>query len=840
MSKRLIFSLIIIFTFIHVHGQIIYESGFPTGLSTKQELRALPHITTSVFSPSDLKSKAQCKGCKVMPIGKVFRYKIDFKKTAMRLRQGGEQIWYLRISSPVGKAISLTFSGLHIPREGKLFIYATDGSYSFGPITFRNNKRTGILPTRYFPSQDLIIEYHEPLAAQSSDFLIRDIIVYTKLFGESEPCEVNINCPAGAAWQTQKHAVAKIIFTSGISQYLCTGALVGNTAMNREPYFLTANHCISKDKEAESAVFYFNYESTDCDGQNILPEQTVSGSALIATGESQSGKDHLDFTLLRLSAMPPRDYEPYLAGWSRVSDTLAIDSSICIHHPSGDIKKISKDLNHPGIASFSGYDDNTHWHIYRWDLGSTEGGSSGSPLFDQNKRIIGDLTGGEASCDDDVNDYFAQFYQSWDKYSDTLMQLRHWLDPLGQNPTYIDGYDPYQNYVYLPPVDKVFGYEDDSLVKIHWLPPDYSGDSLFYDGFEKYRDFALSFPNWTQVDKDQGVTWGIEGVQFDNENYVGSFIVFDPEKTDPPNPTGWRPHQGKKMLVCFSSQPPNNPNNDWLISQKFTCTDKGKLVFYARSVTDSFGLERIRVLVSDKSSQTRDFVPLSPEPYVQVPVQWTRFEYDLGRYAGKQIYVAINVVSDNSFALLLDDISITDLPSQALKNCISSRTSSFGKEKSVLLRAQLPHYKSPSLIGYKIFRDYQQIATVDTSQLYFVDHADLPATYYVVASYSDGDAAASPQIKIQLTSDSLTAFDRDNAVHILPNPVTNGHFRVVLNHPVSQATLSMYNIYGQKVFRQSFDNVKEKEFYLPYLQSGMYIMELRVMGESYKTLFIVL
>ena len=840
MLKRLLFILLFAWASFGLKAQVIYESGSPTGLTGKVDISALPDITTQRFDPAALGPKGNCTGCKVMPIGKVFRYNIDFKKTARLIKSSNENIWYLRITAPQGKALSFTFSGLRMQRGDKIYIYAADGSFSFGPITYRNNKPGGLLPTRYFPARDLIIEYHEPAGAQQqNDFVVKDIIVYTKRLGDSQACEVNINCPEGAQWQTEKKAVAKIIFTSGLSQYLCTGALVANTAANREPYFLTANHCISTDKEAQSAVFYFNYESTDCAGQNILQGQTVSGSALIATGSSGS-TEHLDFTLLRLSVLPPYSYAPYFAGWSRVTDPQAIDSSVCIHHPSGDIKKISKDLNNPGVGSFSGYDDNTHWHILAWDVGTTEGGSSGSPLFNQNKRIIGDLTGGEASCDNNVNDYFAQFYQSWDKYADTTMQLGHWLDPLGQNPTYFDGYDPYENYVYVPPVEKIYGYATADGAKIHWLPPDYSGDSLIYDDFELYREFALSFPGWTQVDRDKGVTWGIEGVQFDNENYIGSFIVFNSGKTDPPNPTGWSAHTGSQMLVCFSSQPPDNPNDDWLISPKFTCTATHKFAFYARSVTDSFGLERIRVLVSEGSSDPADFVPVSAEPYVEVPVQWTRFVYDLSQYAGKQIYVAINVVSDNSFALLLDDISITNIPEQALKQATGQQVSYYGREATSLTKSQLPQYKAPKLLGYKVFRNYKQIATVDTATLFYVDQTSLPAKYYVVATYAEGDAAASPEVEVKNYSDSLSAYDRDNAVQILPNPVTNGHFRVVLNHPVEQGKLRLYNLYGRRVFSIDFNNTKEKEFNLSSLQSGVYIMELEVQDESYKTLFIVL
>ncbi len=842
MKKYLILFLSFFFVF-SGFSQVIYEKGSPAGLNSKLSLQNLPVIQVPYF---DVKAEQQSnllKGCKSLPIGKVFEYNVDFMDKASAVEQKSEYIWFLRVKSPVGKAISFNFDGFRIPAGAKLFIYSADGKFVFGPITYRNNKVSGLLPTRYIPSTDVIVEYHVPVGKEyNADFIIKDIVVYYKLLGSSQACEVNINCPEGAAWQTEKHSVAKIIFTSGLSQYLCSGALVGNTAKTRTPYFLTANHCISTQSSAQSAVFYFNYESTDCAGQNITDNQTISGSSLIATGETSSGSKHLDFTLLKLSVVPPAAYQPYYAGWSRISDPAAIDSSVCIHHPSGDIKKITKDFDSPGIGSFSGYDDNTHWQIYAWDVGTTEGGSSGSPLFNQNRHIIGDLSGGEADCDYNKNDYYEQFYQSWDKYADTAMQLKKWLDPLGQNPVFVDGYDPYANYVYLPPVAELYGYQSGTTVRLHWLPPDYSGDSVIYDDFEKYASFALSVPNWTFRDQDKGVTWGIEGVQFDNENYVGAFILFNSQETDPPNPTGWTAHSGSKMLVCFDDQPPDNPNNDWLISKSFDCKASHKLVFYARSVTDKLPLERIRVLVSDQSSDIKDFVPISPDPYVEVPARWTRFEYDLSAYAGKRIYVAINVVSDNSFALLLDDISITTDPSEAMKTLAANDISLYNRETSYKAKRDLPKFSAPVLQSYTVYRDYAEIATVPVNQLYYTEEVNftLPVKYYVIANYDQGPSDPSNLLEVKAYSDSLSAYDRDNALQILPNPVVDGNFTVELNHPVENGTLHLFNIYGQKILTLPMNNTKELHLILPQLQPGVYIMQLEVINEDYKTLFIVL
>jgi hypothetical protein len=103
-----------------------------------------------------------------------------------------------------------------------------------------------------------------------------------------------------------------------------------------------------------------------------------------------------------------------------------------MHHPQGDIKKICQDTDSLLTASFAGA---PCWRVASWEAGVTEGGSSGSPLYDQDKRIVGQLFGGQATCSFLFNDYYGRFDQSWTN------GLRTWLDPLGTNPTTLDGID---------------------------------------------------------------------------------------------------------------------------------------------------------------------------------------------------------------------------------------------------------------------------------------------------------------------------------------------------------------------------------------------------------------
>ena len=158
----------------------------------------------------------------------------------------------------------------------------------------------------------------------------------------------------------------------------------------------------------------------------------------------------------------------------------------------GDVKKISIDNDSPIIADYgNGYDTESHWKIGEWNVGTTEGGSSGSPLFDENHRLIGDLTGGEAACGNSVNDYYTRFDLSWDTYSESSQQLKYWLDPQNIGVDTIDGYDPYMS-VYSFECDTSSNTNDGENIKAYdfntvwgyWSGHNEYGFSKFADAYE--------------------------------------------------------------------------------------------------------------------------------------------------------------------------------------------------------------------------------------------------------------------------------------------------------------------------------------------------------------------
>jgi hypothetical protein len=141
--------------------------------------------------------------------------------------------------------------------------------------------------------------------------------------------------------------------------------------------------------------------------------------------------------------MPPPEYRPYYAGWDN-SKTVPL-STRSIHHPKGDVKKISIDYDPPGIASYNtnGYLPNSFWWIKKWDIGTTEAGSSGGPLFSNENLLIGSLTGGTATCDHSTDDYYSMMFYQWKYSSLAARQLKKWLDPSNSGVVKIEAMDPY-------------------------------------------------------------------------------------------------------------------------------------------------------------------------------------------------------------------------------------------------------------------------------------------------------------------------------------------------------------------------------------------------------------
>ncbi len=351
----------------------------------------------------------------------------------------GDKIWRLGVKAESATSISFLFDRFVLNKGAELYIWNSERTEFLGSFTYRNNKEAGVLPVSLLSSNEVVIEYIVPEGVNEGELSLslvvqgyRPIInqfedVDRGPYGNSGACNINVNCPSGDEWQTEKKSVALII-NGGNS--VCTGALVNNTANDGTPYFLTANHCLGNPN---NWVYLFNHESAGCIGNSGPTLQTISSGTLVASNGAS------DFALIELSSAPPGNYDVQYVGWDR-SDNESVTAATGIHHPSGDVKKICFEEDNPYHANQGGA---AVWYIDEWEDGVTEGGSSGSPLFDQNHRVIGQLYGGFAACSGQTNngqaDWYGRFGVSWDGNTPET-RLKDWLDPVGNNALVLDGF----------------------------------------------------------------------------------------------------------------------------------------------------------------------------------------------------------------------------------------------------------------------------------------------------------------------------------------------------------------------------------------------------------------
>lgn len=357
----------------------------------------------------------------------------------------GDKIWMIQLTCEGALTVNLTLDNVKIPEGNELYVYNPEKDFILGKFT-EYHLYEGNLGTELVPGNTAIVEYYIPAANASSAASININTVthgyrtstefIEKAFGSSGACNMNVNCPDGSPWVNQRNSAVMLV--SGSSGF-CSGALINNTLNDGKPYVLTANHCYSNPA---TWIFRFNWQSAGCPNGSNPTFQSLSGAVL------RSRRTPSDFCLVEITGglvgnTVPASYSPYFSGWDN-SGTIPT-ATVSIHHPSGDIKKISFDDN-PAVVSqgMGSTEANSTWTVV-WDRNTTtEGGSSGSPLFDQNYRIIGQLWGGGASCSALTSpDYYGRVANSWEPAaSNSTNQLKYWLDPNSSGAAFIDGFDP--------------------------------------------------------------------------------------------------------------------------------------------------------------------------------------------------------------------------------------------------------------------------------------------------------------------------------------------------------------------------------------------------------------
>jgi lysyl endopeptidase len=369
----------------------------------------------------------------------------------------GDRQWQLIVSAPGAEAISFLFETFKIYGATTLRIQNMKGQDVHALMTASDVQEHFRQNAALCFGDKLLLTLTEPKYTTPSE-IDMDRIMYNyrstgnpnaQKINESDACEVNVNCtPVGDPWQDEKRGVARIYVVEGAQAGWCSGTLINNTAADCKPYFLTALHCGVNSTTANMGQwkFYFRYEAPTCTNPTTggsLASNFITGCLRIADSGDGGGNSGSDFLLVKLGTtsnetsvitqLKSTAFNAYWNGWN--ANTAATTGGASIHHPAGDIKKISTFTGNT-VSTQWGSATGSHWRV-TWTsntngYGVTEGGSSGSPLFNGSQGyVIGTLTGGGSFCTiQTAPDQYGKMSFHWtNNGTATNRQLKPWLDP---------------------------------------------------------------------------------------------------------------------------------------------------------------------------------------------------------------------------------------------------------------------------------------------------------------------------------------------------------------------------------------------------------------------------
>ncbi|MCG6117880.1 MAG: hypothetical protein MEQ07_06765 [Aquimonas sp.] len=429
------------------------------GAVTAETLR-LPALDLPKLAAEDLAEEGKT--------GRPLRYGLvhAFKGSALPGLEGrgswsspspGQLRWTLTLDAPQASNLALAFDALRLPAGAELRLFRADDKQPALVYTDADNPVDGQLRTPLIEgaSVRLQLDLPEHLRDHARLRLVEAVRGYRDPLlaiaqAKSGSCNIDIACPQGDAWREQSRSVAHYTFNSGAGSFVCTGQLVATGSQTQDlaqPRFLTAQHCLSTASAAASMTFYWRYESPTCrtpgSAASGIPLPSNSNSAAIQSGATLlAAHQPTDFTMVQLNSPVPAAANAFWSGWDRRNS--APIGAVGIHHPAGHEKRIAIDLDpltRSGSCIVSGTED-THWRVGAWEQGTTEQGSSGSGLWrSDSRRLIGVLSGGQASCTNPTGfDCYGALDRGWTGGGASTSRMSDWMTRGGGSPEVQDGH----------------------------------------------------------------------------------------------------------------------------------------------------------------------------------------------------------------------------------------------------------------------------------------------------------------------------------------------------------------------------------------------------------------
>ena len=383
--------------------------------------------------------------------GKGFDVNYSFDDGQWENVEGG-RLWTISFKSEKALSLNYVFGNFYLPEGASLYIENQNETVLYGPVTSDAlSKKYDSFLTDIIPGDQSTIYLFEPLEKKGeSKLTVKRVvhgyrgIVFDEKYGtegRSSPCNHDVACLP--AYEKESNAVALVLLSDG--DEWCSGSLLMNTNFTFDPYFLTAFHCIdwpnnngylsdSEKNAAENWMFKFCFKKASCNGSNLVTDYTYNKADFCSAWYTT------DFALMKLKGTVSQNGNLTWLGWDRTGNIPS--STTCIHHPAGDVMKISADYDAATSISLNG-GTNNFWQV-DFDYGITQGGSSGSPLLNQYKRVVGQLYGGPHptdTCDWTIREY-GKLNFSWTGGGTNDTRLSNWLDPIGTGQTTIDSFHP--------------------------------------------------------------------------------------------------------------------------------------------------------------------------------------------------------------------------------------------------------------------------------------------------------------------------------------------------------------------------------------------------------------